>query len=58
MGNTCGSCCGSKDTNEVVTERHVKGKGVTKDAEGNARSVKAPSHIKSNTGRPEDSFDP
>ena len=60
MGNTCGTCCGNKDTNEVVTERNMKGKGITNSGltEGNGRSVKAPAHLKSNTGRPEDSIDP
>ncbi len=27
MGN-CGACCGKADTNEIVTEKQVKTKGV------------------------------
>ena len=27
MGN-CGACCGKADTNEIVTEKHAKAKGV------------------------------
>jgi hypothetical protein len=27
MGN-CGACCGKADTNEIITEKHQKQKGV------------------------------
>lgn len=33
MGN-CSACCGNKDTNEIVTEKQMKGKGAAN--EGNA----------------------